>query len=83
MTTETTQRYRYQPLKGAQRDRIRAEAAEDYESGSSIRSVAARLTERYGSVSFGLARDLLLEAEVPLRSKTSRLHRTRLNPPSA
>ncbi|MER7835286.1 hypothetical protein ABTY98_05085 [Streptomyces sp. NPDC096040] len=76
-TTETPERYKYQPLKGDQRQRLRQEAATDYAAGSSIRAVADHLTEKYGSVSFGLARDLLLEAKVPLRSKTSGLHRPR------
>ncbi|MEU0950663.1 hypothetical protein ABZ379_49870 [Streptomyces canus] len=75
MTEEVRERFKYQPCKGETRERMRAEAAQDYAAGSSIRAVAAHLSERYGSVSFGLTRDLLLEAKVPLRSKTSGLHR--------
>ncbi|MFD5571972.1 helix-turn-helix domain-containing protein [Streptomyces cadmiisoli] len=70
-------RVKWQPVKGDARDRMRTQAAKDYEDGSSIRAVAAHLSEQWGPVSFGLARDLLLEAKVPMRSKTSRLHRPR------
>ncbi|MFF1467977.1 helix-turn-helix domain-containing protein [Streptomyces mirabilis] len=76
MTTDTMPtRAKWQPVKGEHRQRMRAEAAKDYVDGSSIRAVAAHLSERYGPVSFGLARDLLLEAEVPMRSRTSGLRR--------
>ncbi|MDH6489587.1 helix-turn-helix domain-containing protein [Streptomyces sp. SAI-127] len=72
---QVRERFKYQPCKGETRERMRAEAAKDYAAGSSIRAVADHLSERYGSVSFGLTRDLLLEAKVPMRSRTSGLHR--------
>jgi len=72
MTTETTQRRKWQPVRGEARDRMRKEAAQDYLAGSSVRAVAAHLSERHGPVSFGLARDLLHEAQVPMRSRNAR-----------
>jgi hypothetical protein len=75
MSTDAMPRAKWQPVKGAARDRMRSDAAKDYMAGSSIRAVAAHLSEQYGPVSFGLARDLLHEAEVPMRSRASRLHR--------
>ncbi|MGW3971128.1 helix-turn-helix domain-containing protein [Streptomyces ardesiacus] len=70
-------REKWQPVQGEDRDRIRAQAVKDYEAGSSIRAVAAHLAEEWGPVSFGLVWDLLHEAEVPMRSRTSRLNRPR------
>ncbi|WP_327594626.1 helix-turn-helix domain-containing protein [Streptomyces chartreusis] len=78
MTTSTLpQRVKWQPVKGDARERMRAQAAKDYAAGSSIRAVAAHLSEQWGPVSFGLARDLLHEAKVPMRSRTSGLRRPR------
>ncbi|MGX1301416.1 hypothetical protein RKD35_002904 [Streptomyces albogriseolus] len=77
MTTSTLPRNKWQPVKGAARERMRAQAAKDYAAGSSIRAVAAHLSEQWGPVSFGLARDLLHEAKVPMRSRTNGLHRPR------
>jgi transposase len=54
-------------LTGAERDKRRADVAQDYEGGASIRDVAAE----YG-LSFGLTYTLLHEAKVTLRSRTRR-----------
>ncbi|MFJ4469508.1 helix-turn-helix domain-containing protein [Streptomyces sp. NPDC089424] len=70
-------RAKWQPVRGDARARMRAQAATDYATGSSIRAVAAHLSEHWGPVSFGLARDLLLEADVPMRSKSSTRRRPR------
>jgi hypothetical protein len=74
--TPAPSRVKWQPVKGDVRDRMRTEAAQDYNAGSSIRAVAAHLSERYGPVSFGLARDLLHEARVPMRSRNTRARRS-------
>jgi hypothetical protein len=76
MSTEPIQRSRHERLTGRDRARLREEAARDYAARSSIRAVAAHLRERYGSVSYGLARTLLLEAGVPLRPKSVGKRRT-------
>ncbi|MDI9836221.1 helix-turn-helix domain-containing protein [Streptomyces sp. KAU_LT] len=68
-------RAKWQAVKGENRDRMRQQAAKDYRDGSSIRAVAAHLSEMWGPVSFGLTRALLLEARVPLRSKGARTRR--------
>jgi hypothetical protein len=54
-------------LRGEERDKVRAAAKKDYDGGASIRDVAAQ-----HNVSFGLARTLLLEAKVTLRTRTRR-----------
>lgn len=79
MTTSTPPRAKWQPITDEDRARMRAQAAKDYEAGSSVRAVAAHLSEQWGHVSFGLVWDLLHEAEVPMRSRTTGLRR---RPPS-
>ncbi|GGZ23819.1 hypothetical protein GCM10010387_16320 [Streptomyces inusitatus] len=54
-------------LKGEVRDQLRAAVAAGYASGSSIRALAAE-----HGLSFGLTRILLIEAEVPLRTRVRR-----------
>ncbi|MEV0016614.1 helix-turn-helix domain-containing protein [Streptomyces tendae] len=69
-------REKWQPVKDEDRARMRDQAAKDYEAGSSIRAVADHLSQEWGHVSFGLAWDLLHEAEVPMRSRHARAPRT-------
>lgn len=53
--------------RGAERERLREALADGYEGGASIRDVAAG-----HGLSYGLARTLLLEAGVTLRSRRRR-----------
>jgi hypothetical protein len=60
----TSIRTRYAHLTGTQRDTARQHAARPYGQGASIQSVAREI-----GGSYGLARTLLLEADVVLRGR--------------
>jgi Helix-turn-helix domain len=64
---DTARKVRRPRLRGEERDKVRAAAKKDYDGGASIRDVAAE-----HNVSFGLARTLLLEADVELRTRRRR-----------